>query len=254
MRFTLAGDTLFGSRQMAGWLRSEFSAEWEKEQARQRVWVAVERGEVTPSDPAIPPPLPRAVDGTEAVAPWRLEPDADTLLMPAPPPQGAAPAQAFDLFNEETAAPRSLRNTPLVKPLKDQEQSAGRRRSVLYIVIPGALALLAGLWFIFTPPERAHPGKFVITPSPSVTADLLIDGKPAGQVPPFVHTVPAGEHRIELRAEGYKPFIAAVRIPSGGRPIELDAQLVPDGPMQVEGVVLSQPRPAAPAEEKPGRR
>jgi hypothetical protein len=161
------------------------------------------------------------------------------------------PLRTFDLFDEQTAAPRSMRGTPLVKPVKSQKKLSGQdRRLVLYVMVPVALAVVAGLWFILTPPERTRPGKFVITPSPSVTADLRIDGKPAGQLPPFVHTVSAGRHRIELRAEGFKPFVADLQIPSGGRPIELDAQLVADGPMQVEGMVLTQPRPVPPAEEK----
>jgi serine/threonine protein kinase len=364
MRFTLAGDNVYGSRQLAEWLRKEFSVEWEKEQARQRGWVAVERVEVTPAKPLIRPELPVAVSAREslpwtapsaiieagqgeAVPQWRLEPDADTLVMPPTPPRGSTPVQAaplvesydlptmkldgdavvkaeqefaeraaaekkaslfeaeetidadpgkatvqsgaivqkarpppppadasgrwtaldnvpnraddvaprpFDLFDEHTAAPRAMRGTPLVKPLNSQKKLAGQNRKLLlYVFVPVSLAVLAGLWFILTPPERTRRGKFVITPSPSVTADLRIDGKPAGQLPPFVHTVPAGRHRIELRAEGYKPFVAEVQVPSGGRPIELDAQLVLDGPMQVEGMVLTQPRPVPPADEKRAR-
>src|SRR5439155_13402171 len=42
----------------------------------------------------------------------------------------------------------------------------------------------------------------------------------------------------------------AVLVPSGGRPLEIDAQLVSEGPMQMEGMVLTQPRPEPPPAEK----
>ena len=71
----------------------------------------------------------------------------------------------------------------------------------------------------------------------------------SGPLPPFVHTVAAGSHRIEVRADGYKSFQTRVNVPPGGRPLEIDAQLVAEGPMQVEGVVLTQPKPEPPAEK-----
>jgi hypothetical protein len=116
------------------------------------------------------------------------------------------------------------------------------RRWAIYVGIPLGLAVLAGAFFLLQP-EEVRPGKIVVTPSPSVTAELFIDGKPSGPLPPFVHTVAAGSHRIEIRADGYKAFSTRVDVPSGGRPLAIDAQLVSEGPMQVEGMVLTQPKP-----------
>ena len=333
VRFTLVGDTMYGSRQLAEWLRSEFSVEWEKEQTRQRMWGAIERLEVTPAKPVMRPsaavttvsatarePAAGAIVQNDPAAQWRLEPDADTLAMPPTPPGGSTPVQAavesydlptmkldgdalvkaeqdfverraaekrnapfgavektdvdppglrpmpdqsvqnghppppppddsgpretlqemlergapapreFDLFDEPTAAPRAMRGTPMARPARGQTKPAApSRKPILYVLIPAALAVAAGLWFIFSPQETTRAGRLVITPSPSVVADLLIDGKPAGQLPPFVHSVTPGKHRIELRAEGYKAFTTEVRVPSGGKPIELDAQLVAEG-------------------------
>ena len=113
------------------------------------------------------------------------------------------------------------------------------------------IASLVTLWVVVTTENAARPGKVVVTPSPSVSAELFIDGKSAGQLPPFVHTIVAGKHRIEVRADGYKPFSTQVQVPAGGRPLQIDAQLVSEGPMQVEGMVLTQPRPEEPA-AKPG--
>src|SRR5947208_1496960 len=84
-----------------------------------------------------------------------------------------------------------------------------------------SLAALASLYVVATAESEARPGKVVITPSPSIAAELLIDGKPAGRLPPFVHTVAPGRHRIEVRADGYKAFTTAVLVPSGGRPLEI---------------------------------
>ncbi len=156
----------------------------------------------------------------------------------------------FDDSKEHTGAPRPLRGSLMVKPVKGQPWPpvAKRRRSMLYLGASLFLVAAAALWLAMMAPEEVRPGKVIITPSPSVTADLLIDGRPSGQLPPFVHVIAAGKHKIEVRAEGYKPFATTVQVPSGGRPLEVDAQLAQDGPMQVEGVVLTQPRPGSPAE------
>jgi PEGA domain-containing protein len=53
----------------------------------------------------------------------------------------------------------------------------------------------------------------------------MIDGRSAGQLPPFVRAIPAGKHRLEVRAKGYRPFSAEVDIPAGGRPLEVAAPL-----------------------------
>src|SRR5207302_3027635 len=115
---------------------------------------------------------------------------------------------------------------------------AGRKWPI-YIGIPAAVAALAGLYFLLQP-EEVRAGKIVVTPSPSVSAELFIDGKPSGPLPPFVHTVAAGSHRIEVRADGYKPFQIRVEVPSGGKPLAIEAPLVSEGPMQVEPVVMAQ--------------
>src|SRR6185503_4717198 len=96
----------------------------------------------------------------------------------------------------------------------------------------------------------------ILTPSPSVTADLIIDGRPSGQLPPFVHTLAAGTHSIEVKAEGYKPFATTVDVRPGGQPIELTAKLEPERPLHVDSVVLAPPAPAAeePVRKKPASR
>jgi serine/threonine protein kinase len=345
MRFTLLGDMVYGSRQLAQWLREEFRADWDKEQSRLRGWLEVgeENSEVTPDRPLRRRDLPAMISRDVGITPhdpfpgpallnameaaqaetkqFRIAPDQDTLAAPPTPPRGVTPipgpppdshelptmkmdgdvlaqaerdfavrfaasqpapaapavgaplpapdisgphppaakpakplpASLFDVFDDSTAAPRGLRSSPMARPVKAQPPLVRRpqRRWMVYAGAPLLVAALVGLWVALSLPEEVRPGKLIVTPTPSVAADLLIDGRPSGQLPPFVHAVPAGKHRIEVRAEGYKPFTAQVQVPSGGRPVEVDAQLAAEGPMQVEGVVLTQPRPEPAPESKP---
>jgi hypothetical protein len=325
MRFTLQGDQVYGSRQLAEWLREEFSADFEREQARLSVWLGVEKVEITPPEaarasvvvgsgdvgitPRDPFPGPSflaevAKAQNEITQQWRIRADQDTLALPPTPPAGstpvvlkrtddaqelptmkmndedlilaerelaartrktpplapppppklqpatrvvksAPPPLVFDLSEERTAAPRAQRKGAMTKSLKEQEMAQPtKRRTGLWIGLSAlALVVIGAGWFMW-PEAEVRPGKVIVTPSPSVTADLIIDGKPSGQLPPFVHTVAAGTHKIEVRADGYKPWSTTVQVPSGGRPLEVDAQLSAEKPMEVEGVVLTQKTPA----------
>jgi hypothetical protein len=49
------------------------------------------------------------------------------------------------------------------------------------------------------------------------TAQVSIDGQPRGQVPLVVDNLPAGEHRVEITAEGEAPRVETVRIIAGER-------------------------------------
>src|ERR1041384_1578092 len=118
MRFTLVGGMMYGHRQLAEWLRDEFRADWEKEQARLRGWIETGRdevSEVTPSDPhrklprpAIVPsislgptpqdpfPGPALMNAIEAASSeptqqFRVVVDKDTLVAPPTPPKGVTP-------------------------------------------------------------------------------------------------------------------------------------------------------------------
>ena len=140
-----------------------------------------------------------------------------------------------------------MRDGPLSKPLREQpDRRKASRRLAFYAAAPAALAIAAVTYSLAR--REPPPSKVILTPSPPVTADLIIDGRPSGQLPPFVHTLAPGKHRIELRAAGYKPFSATVDVKAGAMPVELAASLEAEGPLQVQGVVLAQsPLPAPPA-------
>ena len=266
MRFTLLGDTVYGSRQLAEWIREDFAADYEKEQGRLRGWLSVEEesAEVTPIEamhahpaegagwqiatrPALPaPPLPsfsqspyQPLRHELPTQEWQLPVEADTLVQqPTPsgqaatPPRGSArppPGLLFGNSEETTDAPRAQRRSALIKPLCDQAPPALR-----LIWVPVAGAVLFGLWFVLARPDQSRAGRVVITLSSPGAGELFIDGKSAGQVPPFDHAVPVGEHKLEVRAEGYQVFSTAIAVPSGDRPLEVEAQLVGDGLMQME--------------------
>jgi serine/threonine protein kinase len=261
VRFSVAATgAAFGARQLASWLRDEFEPECEYEQKRLRAWLAVA--------------LPRPPQASSAAAPTRIDPPkqqelpavivsdlAQTPVDPYPagrPPaevltvrlEEKAPAQekpAFDLAAESTAAPRAQRRSALSRPAGPPS-----RRWALYAALPVGLAVLGILSFARTAARREPvPGKVIVMPSPSVpAADLSIDGRPSGQLPPFVHTLAPGRHLIEVRAPGYKPFSASVEVKPGGQPMEVNAQLEaePDLALETAGLVQSQDVPRPPPE------
>ncbi|MFN2548165.1 MAG: protein kinase, partial [Myxococcales bacterium] len=250
---------------------------------------------ITPMDPFPGPALMNAIEvqSSEPTQQFRIIADKDTLVAPPTPPKGitpvpdshelptmkidedalvqaekefaarqavetkvvtAPPPVEFELNAEDrTRAVRRLRSSPMMRPVKvDPPKTA--RKWPFYVGIPLVLAAGAAVFFL-SQAEEVRPGKIVVTPSPSVSAELFIDGRPSGPLPPFVHTVAAGSHRIEVRADGYKSFQTRVDVPSGGKPLTIEAPLVSEGPMQVEPVVMTQPKPepATPVKADPAR-
>jgi serine/threonine protein kinase len=226
---------------------------------------AVSEPEVPKAPPARAPARPAA---PLSAAPARAEPSVAPARPPAPrtPPRGTAKAPVitaeldisqlgppsgliFDNSDEPTGLVRLQRKGAMTRAVRDQpKQKPERSRKWMLFAVPALLAALVGGWLLLGDGEE-QPGKVIVTPSPSVQADLFIDGKAAGALPPFVHNVPPGRHKLEVKAEGYKTFSVQVHVAAGGRPVEVDAQLQADKPMEVEGVVLTQPRPAEPEPE-----
>src|SRR5205807_1541470 len=116
------------------------------------------------------------------------------------------------------------------------------------------LVLLAGAGAVWFARSRAPlPGKVIVTVRPAVPSELLVDGRSSGPLPPFVRHLSAGRHRLEVRAEGYKPFAATVEL--GRRPVEVEAVLSreePAAPVQVQAPP-SEARPQATPTPPPAR-
>ncbi len=192
-------------------------------------------------EPSVAPARPRLsrtpLRGNAKVPAVTAELDISTL--------GAPTGLIFDNSDEPTGLMRLQRTGAMSRAVRDQPK---RSRKWMLFAAPALLAALAGGWLVLY--EDEGPGKVIVRPAPAVQAELTIDGKPAGTLPPFTHTIAPGRHKLEVRADGYKIFTAQVHVSAGGRPVEVDAQLQADRPMEVEGVVLTQPRPAEPEAPK----
>ena len=92
-----------------------------------------------------------------------------------------------------------------------------------------AIALVAGLAIFLQQPAEKRPGKIVVTVSPAVDAELFVDGRSSGKVPPHLRSLAAGDHRIEVKAAGYRSFATTVSVRPGTRPVEIDAALEVEG-------------------------
>ena len=294
LRFTVVDEAMFGSRQLAAWLRDEFKAEFDKEQKRQRTWLAAgppppRRSDVssvivsdlvhTPHDP-MPLALLHAEEAAAAaanvsvpVAPERRVTNGDRA---ATPPRGVTPVprrtpardepqetptlkmddaalaaaeQArFDVENERTVAPRKMRGSALSKPLAEQKTRPTGRRWAVYAGIPIAIGVL-GVSLAVRLQRDPLPGRVIVRPSPSVAADLIVDGRPSGQLPPFVRTLPAGTHRIEVRADGFRPFSTSLDLRAGGDPVEVVARMIAEKPNPPDGVALGPAPEKVPASD-----
>jgi hypothetical protein len=65
--------------------------------------------------------------------------------------------------------------------------------------------------------ERGEYGSIAIRVQPA-DVEVLIDGEPwraSGEDDRLLVDLPAGQHRVEVRKEGYRPYVANVRIRSG---------------------------------------
>ncbi|MGR8918491.1 MAG: PEGA domain-containing protein [Gammaproteobacteria bacterium] len=71
------------------------------------------------------------------------------------------------------------------------------------------------------------PGKLNVTLAPVARATLYIDGREHGAVPGLVEDVPAGEHRVEVRAARYLPFETQLVVEGKGIEQRLDVRLDP---------------------------
>src|SRR5436190_10823109 len=184
MRFTMASGSVFGSRQLAAWLRDELKAGFEKEQQRMRAWLAATADDAGPAASPRETPAVIVTDLTQTPREPLPPPTAESPRRPPPPGPHELPTQRmeqaeldaaeksrFDISGERTAAPRRMRATPLSRSLREQGGSAGRRWAV-YAGIALALGIGAAAIVLFQ--RQPLPGKVILTPSPSVTADLII--------------------------------------------------------------------------------
>ncbi|MFL5310474.1 MAG: protein kinase domain-containing protein [Myxococcales bacterium] len=179
-----------------------------------------------------------------------IEVDASVLAeeMGAPQPTrtlrpGQSAAPAFDSSGNPTGARRNARTGALTGAGKARARMGAR---ALAAAVAITLGVAGAVWFARS--RGPVPGKVIVTVQPAVAAELLVDGRSSGPLPPFVRHLPAGRHRLEVKAEGYEPFAAVVEL--GRRPVEVEVLLSrdePAAPVQAQAPPPeTRPQPAAP--------
>jgi len=71
------------------------------------------------------------------------------------------------------------------------------------------------------------PGRLTVGVTPVATAEVRIDGQPAGTVPGTLEEIEAGTRTVEISAERYLPFTAAIEVRGKRLEETLDATLAP---------------------------
>ncbi|MBS2021571.1 MAG: protein kinase [Deltaproteobacteria bacterium] len=132
--------------------------------------------------------------------------------------------QAFDVSDDPTAAPRAQRKQGLTRASRQAEPAPAPKGIPLWVKLLGAVAVLGVCVWLVIPAGDVPPGRVVFSVTPSVPAELLVDGKTSGPLTSFLRTLPAGPHKVEIRAGGYKPFVQDVTV-APGKTIEVDAAL-----------------------------
>ncbi|HEX9604994.1 MAG TPA: serine/threonine-protein kinase, partial [Myxococcales bacterium] len=206
--FAQLGGAPLGSRQLAAFLREELRSEHDKEQARLQRWIglgvpdrtspdAARDWDVAPhADTLVRPPAAtaRTKPDSGAERPWASEAptvEVDGSLLAEQlgatqatrvlgPGEGAAPG--FDSSGELTAARRTERRGPLTRPRKAR---AGSPRRLVGVAVAAGVVALAGVAYLGLRRGPA-PGKVIVTVKPAVSAELLVDGRSSGPLPPFL--------------------------------------------------------------------
>jgi hypothetical protein len=142
---------------------------------------------------------------------------------------GSSRAIPFDNRSERTGAVRKRRSGGLTRPSRPEERWRGLRL-LLLIGTVAAVVVVGGFAFFVQQPATQRPGKIVVTVSPPVDAELFVDGRSSGRVPPHLRSLAAGDHLIEVKAAGYRAFATTVSVRSGARPLEIEAALQAETP------------------------
>ncbi|MEZ4335560.1 MAG: protein kinase [Sandaracinaceae bacterium] len=208
--------------------------------------------QVSPSIPAAPAALPPPGPGPQA-SPFKSTLALTQDQLPAPPPQpemsGAQPLDPGGFGGQQAFAqpPPAQRNLHTVEVRASEAKRKSGAGKWIALLAVGAL-LIAGLsvgaaYLAFGGEET---GSISIRVSPE-TADarVFVDGVMRGRAPLLLEHVPAGEHEIEVRAEGYAS--ASRSVPVSGGTSMLEIAISPEGPL----VAAATPPPtqvAAPGE------
>ncbi len=191
--------------------------------------------QVSPSIPAAAMPPPQA---HPQASPFKSTLALTADQLPAAPPQpqphemsGAQPldVQAFgaEPFAQPPPAQRNL-HTVEVRAQEKKKSGAGKWIALLAVGALLIVGLSVGLAYLAFGGEETGSISIRVTPE-TAEARVFVDGVMRGRAPLLLEHVPAGEHQIEVRAEGYASATRSVPV-SGGTSM-LEIAITPEGPL-----------------------
>jgi formylglycine-generating enzyme required for sulfatase activity len=177
-----------------------------------------------------PRPLPLGVEKRAARRlPWRVMAAAVFVLLPAGFLFGARLVEVRVEPEPERLSVRGLPHlgwgrTRLLLPggYTVRAQRAG------YRPLEAPLAVTADRRQVARFVMERLPGRVAVEASPARGVRVFVDAVERGTTPLEPLEVPAGEHELALRAEGYLPFTTRLTVAGGGEQQTLRATLVPD--------------------------
>ncbi|MDW8361493.1 MAG: PEGA domain-containing protein, partial [Myxococcales bacterium] len=154
-----------------------------------------------------------------------VRPTAQPATLASPGPLQAVPS--IQIAPDLVAPPAPA--SPAVRP-PDASAATGLGRSFALAALAAFVLLLAGAGVAYLIFGREQTGVVEIRTVPDVGATVLLDGIPRGNAPLRIERVAAGQHALEVRAEG---FVAVRRVVDVGSDstIMLDVVLERQPPM-----------------------
>jgi hypothetical protein len=117
------------------------------------------------------------------------------------------------------------RNTPL--PSSPPPESPWKGRIFFALLFCALLGILVGSVLVIMRPRGSSRDAVLMVDSQPRGAQILVDGRPAGNTPHRVSELGAAPVRIEVRKEGYRPFVLVVT-PEPGKTKDVEANLEED--------------------------
>ncbi len=228
-RFLLTQQSVFGPNDLAAYMRSTFSEEWNKEKAK-----AAELATAAAAPAAEPPPLsppPHTGRAMTPGVPWESPVGSPAATTPPRIPGRSSlpptsPSAAAGIPLAPPARGPALSPRVPVPPARAPERASGAPPWLgsLLAGAGGALVVALGVGaFLLFRSSAPPPGVLVVNATP-VQAEVYVDGAREPGSVPFTLTLPPGDHDVEVRASGFATFRNRVQLPAGGQRI-VDAEL-----------------------------
>ncbi len=194
--------------------------------------------QVSPSIPVAPMPPPQARPPAPQQSPFKSTlalsqeqlpapppPQPMPMPMPAGPPPGAQPLDPSGFGGADPFAPPppAQRNLHTVEVRREPEKKSSGAGKWIALLAVGALlvaGLSVGAAYLLFGGEETGSISIRVTPE-NADARVFVDGVQRGRAPLLLEHVPAGDHQIEVRAEGYASATRTVPVSGGTSMLEI---------------------------------